>query len=89
MIRPQSAAFHLRRARLDRVESRREIDRDDRVPALARELANRRCVLDAGVVHENIDAPKSCVACAIICSICVRLRHVGAAVATPAPRTCR
>jgi hypothetical protein len=38
------------------VEHRRQVDRDDLVPALHRELLHRRHVLDAGVVDQNVDA---------------------------------
>ena len=49
------ALLHLRQHRLDRVEVRRQVDRDHRVPALVRKLLDRRGVLDAGVVDEDVD----------------------------------
>jgi hypothetical protein len=38
------------------MESGRQIDGDDRVPALGREIFDGGGVLYAGIVHENIDA---------------------------------
>jgi hypothetical protein len=40
------------------VEGRHEIDRDDRVPFLRRELVDRRHVLDARIVDEDVDGPE-------------------------------
>ena len=45
----------------DGVEGGREIDREDRVPFLDREILDRRDELDAGVVDENVERPPSCV----------------------------
>ena len=37
------------------MEVRRQIDGNDRIPAVDRELFDRRRVLDSGIVDENID----------------------------------
>ena len=39
----------------DRVERRDEVDADDRLPFAGRELIDRRDVLNAGVVHQDVD----------------------------------
>jgi hypothetical protein len=51
------------------VERRRQVDGDDRVPLLDRELLDRRDVLDAGVVDRMSTAPKVFSAVAIIAAI--------------------
>ena len=47
---------HRRQRRARGMERRRKIDGQDRVPLLDRKLLERRDVLDAGVVHQNIEA---------------------------------
>ena len=39
----------------DAIKCRREIDRDDRLPFVGRELLDRRHELDAGIVDEHVD----------------------------------
>jgi hypothetical protein len=41
------------------VEGAAEVDGDDRVPAVGREVLHGRHVLDAGVVDQDVDAPNS------------------------------
>ena len=48
------ALQHLRQGRLGGVEGSREIDGDDGVPAVGREILHRRGVLYAGVVDEDV-----------------------------------
>ncbi|MNH27825.1 hypothetical protein D3C79_879520 [compost metagenome] len=38
------------------MEHGRQVDGDDRIPALHREVFDRRHMLDAGIVDENVDA---------------------------------
>ena len=47
---------HQRQRRGGGVEGRGEVDRDDLVPLLGREVGDRRDVLDAGVVDQDVDA---------------------------------
>ena len=47
--------LHARNGGADGVEGRRQVDRDDHVPLLRREILDRRDELDAGVVDENVD----------------------------------
>ena len=53
-MRPKPAALHLRQHGARGVEGGREIDRQDGIPFLRRELLHRRDVLDAGVVHQDV-----------------------------------
>ena len=55
MIRPQLRSSICGRAALRGVERGREIDGDDRVPAVGRKVLHGRGVLDAGVVDEDVD----------------------------------
>ncbi len=43
---------------MDGVEGRRQVDGDDRVPLGGREFVDRRDMLDAGIVDEDVDAAK-------------------------------
>ena len=52
---PPFALEHLRQRRADRVERRRQVDGDDRVPLIEREVVHRRGELNAGIVHQNVD----------------------------------
>ena len=56
MMRPQLRAFMCGKAARMAWKRGREVDRDHRVPFLERKLLDRRHVLDAGVVHEDVDA---------------------------------
>jgi hypothetical protein len=47
--------LHSRQGEADRVESRRQVERDDQVPAIDRELIDRRDMLHASIVDEDID----------------------------------
>src|SRR5215212_9401343 len=49
-----ATALHMWQRCLNRTECGREIDRDDRTPALDWELADRRRVLDSGIVDEDV-----------------------------------
>ena len=83
MMRPQLRCLHLRQREPGRVEGRAEVDRDDRVPALDRELLDRRDVLDAGVVDEDVDAAEVGLGRVGHHRLDLgRLAHVGAVVAT-------
>ncbi len=55
MMRPQPRCFMPGSTARGGVERRREVDRDDRVPLLGRELLDRRDVLDAGIVDQDVD----------------------------------
>ena len=55
MMRPAFLRLHRREREADRVERRRQVERQDRVPFVDRELVDRRDVLDAGVVDEDVD----------------------------------
>ena len=57
-IRPQRCCLHLRHRRCDAVERRRQVDRQDCVPLGGRKLIHRRGELDAGIVHEDVEAPE-------------------------------
>ena len=48
------ARLHVRQGGADGVKRGREVDRDDRIPLLDRKLLDRRDVLDAGIVHEDV-----------------------------------
>ena len=56
MIRP-ICPTHRRQRQPCGVKRRRQIDRQDRVPFLDRKLFERRNVLDAGIVDQNIEPP--------------------------------
>ncbi len=56
MIRPPVAFAHPRQRQSAGVEHRRQVDGEDGVPFLHRELIQRRHVLNAGVVHQNVHA---------------------------------
>jgi hypothetical protein len=45
------------------MKGRRQIDRNDGVPFVDRELIDRGNVLDARVVHEDVDRPEFLSAC--------------------------
>ena len=55
MMRPDFARFHAGHHRADGMERRRQVDANDGVPLLDRELLDRRDVLDAGIVDEDVD----------------------------------
>jgi hypothetical protein len=57
MIFPRSALDHAAHHRLGQQEGRGEMGRDHAVPALGRKILDRRALLDAGVVDENLDRP--------------------------------
>ena len=61
----------------DSVEGRGQVDGDDRVPFLDRELLDRRHVLDAGIVDENVDAAELALGGADHLDDLGRLGHVG------------
>ena len=48
---------HAGHDRLGEEERRREVRRDHAVPGLGREILDRRAVLDAGVVDQDLDRP--------------------------------
>ena len=52
---PPLALLHAGHSRARRVEGRGQIDGNDRVPLLDGELLHGRHVLDAGVVHQDVD----------------------------------
>ena len=52
-----AARFHMRHGKTRRVERRRKVERDDRVPFLGREFLDRSNVLHPGVVDEDVDGP--------------------------------
>ena len=57
---PPGAGFAQRRPRvLGEQERARQQQRDDRLPALDRELVHRRDVLDAGVGHDEVESPEA------------------------------
>ena len=56
MIRPQPRCAHRRQREPRGMEHRAEVQRDDGVPALDREVLDGRDVLDAGVVDQDVDA---------------------------------
>ena len=49
------ALLHAGHRGADGVERRREVDRDDRVPFLDREILDIGDMLDAGIVHQDVD----------------------------------
>jgi hypothetical protein len=53
-----AALAHARQHRLHDVEGRGQVDGEDRVPALDREVLDRAGVLDAGVVDHDVDRPE-------------------------------
>jgi hypothetical protein len=63
------------------VEGRGEVDGDDRVPAVHREVLHRRHVLDAGVVDEDVDATHLAFGVRDHVRDLVGLAHVGGVVA--------
>jgi hypothetical protein len=74
------AAFHVGEHSPCGAEGGCEIDGDDRVPTLHRELADRRRVLDAGIVDEDVHATKVVRGMRDHAIDLVRLRHVGGTV---------
>src|SRR3984957_2443254 len=72
------ARLHPRHGGADGVEGRRQIDGDDHVPFLDRELLDRRHVLDAGIVHQDIDAAQCLLRALDHADDLRRLAHVGA-----------
>ncbi len=56
MIRPQPFLLHVGHCQPAGVKGAREIDGDDRVPFVDRKFLDRIDVLNAGVVHQDIDA---------------------------------
>ena len=59
------------------VERGREIDREDRVPLRGRESLDRRYMLDAGIVDEDVDRPELSLRLLDHVLDLGRLRHVG------------
>ncbi len=61
---PPAALLHARQRGARGVEGRRQVDREDRVPLLDRQFVHGSDVLDAGVVHEDVDgaerSPRPC-----------------------------
>jgi hypothetical protein len=55
MMRPQCLRAFIRQRGADGVEGGGQVDRDDLVPFLDRELLDRRDELDAGIVDEDVD----------------------------------
>ena len=55
---PPAARLHPRQRRTYRVEIGRHIDRDDRIPFFFREILDRTHKLDAGIIHQDINAPQ-------------------------------
>ena len=51
-----AAGLHARQRAANGVEGRRQVERDDGVPAVDRELLDRGDMLDAGVVDQHVDA---------------------------------
>ena len=47
---------HLAQRGPDRQKGCRQIDGNDRIPAIQRKFLDRRGVLDTGVIHQDIDA---------------------------------
>ena len=72
-----AAPLHAGHRRPDGVEGGRQVDGDDLVPLLGRELLDRRHVLDAGIVDEDVDRPEGCLGLPDHAGDLVRLRHVG------------
>ena len=62
------------------MEGRGQVDGDDRVPFLGREILDRGDVLDAGIVDQDVGPPSSSAQRAIIALDLGGLRHVGAIV---------
>ena len=52
---PPTAALHVRQRLANRMEVGGEVDRDDRIPAIGRKIFDRRDVLDARVIDQNVD----------------------------------
>jgi len=52
---PPAALLHPGNHRLGGIEGRREVEVDDRLPFLVREILDRRDELDAGIVDQHID----------------------------------
>ena len=80
MIRPQPFCLHRRHREAGGVEGRGQVDGDDRVPFLGREVLDRRDVLDAGIVDEDV-GPAELVGAALHHRLDRRrVGHVGAVV---------
>jgi hypothetical protein len=56
MMRPQLLLAHAGHRQARGVERRAQVDGDDRVPAFGRKVLDRRHMLDAGVVDQDVDA---------------------------------
>jgi hypothetical protein len=80
MTRPEAAPLHAGQRRLGRVERGSQVDRDDRVPPVLGELLDRRHVLDARVVDEDVDASESGLGLRDQVADLGGLHHVGAVV---------
>ncbi len=62
---PPAFLLHAGNGEADGVKGRRKVDRDDLVPFLDREFLDRRNVLNAGIVDEDVDRAE----------LLIRLRH--------------
>jgi hypothetical protein len=80
-MRPQPLLFHGGHGQARGVEAGAEVDRQDGVPGVDRELLHRRHVLDAGVVDEQVDGAELRDGLAHHAFDLVGLAHVGRVVA--------
>jgi hypothetical protein len=79
-MRPPALLLHRRQRRARGVEGGGEIDGDDRVPLVDRELVDRRDMLDAGVVDQHVDRAEAVDRLAHHLGDRLGLQHVGAVV---------
>ena len=75
------ARLHLRHHRFDQVECGEQVDREDCVPFVVGKLLDRRDVLDAGVVDDDVDLAELGACQLGHRTNLVRTAHVGARVA--------
>ncbi len=71
------ARLHAGHGAADGVERGRQIDGDDHVPFLDRELLDRRHELDTGIVHQHVDAAQGALGGLDHVGDLGRLAHVG------------
>ena len=77
MMRAPFVLEHRREGKTRRVEGGREIDRDDCVPLLHREILQRRHMLDPGIVHQDVEPAERVERLFDHLADRIRLRHVG------------
>ncbi len=86
---PPAPRDHQRQRRFRGVKRRREVDRDDRVPALFREVDDRRDMLDPGIVDEDVDGAELAHRLGDETTDLHRLGHVGRRGRSRAPHAAR